>query len=294
MAQEQTDAKALKVAKTLKNADNWKHLARFTFDLEDPNYAYMFGFLQADGHLYQNTRNRGKVTIEVSARDISLLQQFSRLIPFYSSVTTRTRRTNFSKEHVSACWSVYDQRFRQGLLNLGLPAGKKSALASIPNVAVSKADYFRGLIDADGSLGMTANGFPFLALVTASESLATAFVAFIFEVTGKRKRVARNARDRVYNITVFKEDAQLLAARLYHDGCLGLSRKIQKAQDVLGWRRPANMRRVLQKKAWSLSEDQFIRSHNLTESVVALARTERSIKMRLWRLNREITEQIVI
>ncbi|GGL00222.1 hypothetical protein [Streptomyces flaveus] len=25
-------------------------------DLEDPNYAYMFGFLQADGHLSQQSR----------------------------------------------------------------------------------------------------------------------------------------------------------------------------------------------------------------------------------------------
>src|SRR2546421_285365 len=173
----------------------------FSFDLKDPNHAYLFGFLQADGHLYQNTRNRGKVTIEVSAKDIGLLQQFSQLIPFYSSITTRTRRTNFSEEHVSACWSVYDQRFRQSLLNLGFPAGKKSDIMAVPNVGVSKADYFRGLIDADGSLGMTANGFPFLALVTASESLANAFAAFVLEVTGKRKHVARNTRDGIYNVT---------------------------------------------------------------------------------------------
>ncbi|MFZ3499521.1 hypothetical protein ACODT5_41025 [Streptomyces sp. 5.8] len=28
-------------------------------DLEDPRYAYMFGFLQADGHLSQAGRQRG-------------------------------------------------------------------------------------------------------------------------------------------------------------------------------------------------------------------------------------------
>jgi hypothetical protein len=266
----------------------------FSFDLKDPNHAYLFGFLQADGHLYQNTRNRGKVTVEVSAKDIDLLQQFSRLIPFYSSVTTRTRHTNFSREQVSAYWSVHDQRFRQSLLNLGFPAGKKSALTTVPNMEISKADYFRGLIDADGSLGMTANGFPFLALVTASESSANAFAAFIFEVTGKSKRVARNTRDKIFNITVFKEDAQLLTAKLYYDGCLGLARKLEKAQAVIRWQRPANMRRIPQKKFWSLAEDLFITSHPLTESVAALARTERSIKMRLWRLNRENTDRNIL
>jgi hypothetical protein len=266
----------------------------FVLNLKAPSHAYLFGFLQADGHLYQNTRNRGKVTVELSVKDITLLQEFSRLIPFYSSVTTRTRRTNFSKEHVSACWSVHDQRFRQSLLKLGFPAGKKSDLAAVRNVEISKADYFRGLIDADGSLGMTANGFPFLSLVTASESLANAFLAFIFEVTGKRKHNTRNARDKIYNITIFKEDAQSLVAKLYYDGCLGLPRKIQKAKGVSRWQRPANMRRVFQKKFWSLSEDQFITSHSLAESVAALARTERSVKMRLWRLNRETADQKVL
>lgn len=259
----------------------------FALDLRAPAHAYLFGFLQADGHLYQNTRSRGRVTVEISAKDVDLLQEFSRLIPFHSSVTTRTRRTNFSKEHTSACWSVYDRQFRQSLLNLGLPAGKKSALAAMPDVEVSTADYFRGLIDADGSLGMTGNGFPFLAFVTASESLADSFAGFIFENTGKRKRVERNVRDKVYNMTVFKEDAQTVVAKLYYDGCLGLTRKIRKAAEVGRWERPEGMRRVLQKKTWSPSEDRFIVSHELTESVAALARTECSIKMRLWRLNRK-------
>ncbi|MGW8764630.1 hypothetical protein ACWGN5_19200 [Streptomyces sp. NPDC055815] len=31
-------------------------------DLEAPEYAYMFGFLQADGHLSEQTRNRGRLT----------------------------------------------------------------------------------------------------------------------------------------------------------------------------------------------------------------------------------------
>lgn len=138
---------------------------RFKLDLREPNHAYLFGFLQADGHLYQNTRNRGRVTVELSIRDVSLLQEFSRLIPFHSSIRTRARHTNFGREHVSACWSVHDQRFRLSLLELGFPAGRKSERVSVPDVEVSKADYFRGLVDADGSLGLTANGFPFLALV---------------------------------------------------------------------------------------------------------------------------------
>ncbi|WP_436964715.1 hypothetical protein [Streptomyces sp. SudanB148_2056] len=46
-------------------------------DLTVPEYAYMFGFLQADGHLAQGDGQRGRLTVEISARDIDLLREFS-------------------------------------------------------------------------------------------------------------------------------------------------------------------------------------------------------------------------
>ncbi|MCU7822530.1 hypothetical protein [Kitasatospora sp. DSM 101779] len=48
------------------------------FDLENPDHAYMFGFLQADGHLYAGTRNRGRISVELSARDSPLPEAFQR------------------------------------------------------------------------------------------------------------------------------------------------------------------------------------------------------------------------
>lgn len=48
-------------------------------DLEIPGYAYMFGFLQADGHLSQQSRQRGRLTVEINVRDIDLLRRFQEL-----------------------------------------------------------------------------------------------------------------------------------------------------------------------------------------------------------------------
>ncbi|TGZ16377.1 hypothetical protein DV517_13500 [Streptomyces sp. S816] len=44
-------------------------------DLDVPEYAYMFGFLQADGHLSRGTGQKGRLTVEVSARDVGLLDR---------------------------------------------------------------------------------------------------------------------------------------------------------------------------------------------------------------------------
>ncbi len=65
-------------------------------DLQHPDYAYMFGFLQADGHLAQGTGHKGSLTVEINVRDIAVLRAFQRLTPYNSSITERVRATNFS------------------------------------------------------------------------------------------------------------------------------------------------------------------------------------------------------
>lgn len=50
-------------------------------DLTVAEYAYMFGFLQADGHLKQGPGKKGRLSVEINARDIELLHRFQKLTP---------------------------------------------------------------------------------------------------------------------------------------------------------------------------------------------------------------------
>ena len=85
--------------------------------LENPFYAYLFGFVQTDGHLYEHSRNRGKLSIEIGKQDEELLENFKRLLPFNSSIRERIRKTNFSNDYVSVVWKVCDKQFRDCLKN---------------------------------------------------------------------------------------------------------------------------------------------------------------------------------
>lgn len=107
-------------------------------------------------------------------------------------------------------------------------------MIKLPGCKFSRIDYFRGLIDGDGSLGLTSQGFPFLSLVTSSSHIAIEYLELIKQVTGKVKNSNRNTRDNIYNIVVYKEDAQLIVRHLYYTDCLALSRKLIKASEVLG------------------------------------------------------------
>ncbi|BAY23837.1 hypothetical protein NIES2100_36290 [Calothrix sp. NIES-2100] len=217
---------------------------------------------------------------------------FKSLVPFHSSITERVRNTNFSANHTSVIWRVYDKRFRDYLESWGLSNGCKSELIKPPSCSFSKVDYFRGLIDGDGSLGLTSKGFPFLSLVTSSSHIVVEYRELISQITGKVKTSKRNTRDSIYNIVVYKEDAQLLAKHLYYDGCLALTRKLIKANEVLSWSRPPNMKCIKNRKSWTPEEDEYITNHSVECSMKVLGRSRNSIEIRLWRLNKQSKQSV--
>ena len=265
-------------------------MSDYQLNLNEPAVAYMFGFLQADGHLYANSRNRGKLTLELNSEDRWIVEQFALLVPFYSSIKQRTRTTNFQENHRSVVWAVHNRSFREALIDSGIPAGRKSDIIAVPLGEYSQRDYFRGIVDADGSLGITGMGFPFVSIITTSTNLAVSYNEFLREQFGCRKKIQRNNRDNVFNITVMKEDAQALAATLYYDGCLALPRKQAKVPAILSWQRPAGMKQKFYQD-WCEAQDRFILTHPINEAALHLGRTEQSIKMRLWRLKSKVVTE---
>ncbi|MEU4484223.1 hypothetical protein AB0H94_04890 [Streptomyces purpurascens] len=123
-------------------------IAHQFMDLTAPEYAYMFGFLQADGHLAKGTGQKGRLTVEINARDIGLLRQFQKLTPYYSSVRERTRSTNFAETHNSAIWSLCSLEARTKLNELGLPYGRKSAEITPPRVTGAERTLKRNTRDS--------------------------------------------------------------------------------------------------------------------------------------------------
>ncbi|MEU0024885.1 hypothetical protein [Streptomyces sp. NPDC006335] len=254
-------------------------------DLTVPEYAYMFGFLQADGHLHRQSRQRGRLTVEITARDIDLLRRFQKLTPYNSSITERTRSTNFSERAHSAIWTLCSLKARTKLNELGLPYGRKSKTIAPPLAEFSRRDYLRGVIDADGSVGYTSKGFPFVSLTTASTAIGTYLCQFAQQLTGAERSMKRNTRDAVYNILYMMEVAQKLAADLYYPGCLSLERKLRAADSLVAWARPASMRNAYTQRRWTEGEDRMLLELNSPKAAAeTLARTTQSCSLRLWRL----------
>lgn len=239
---------------------------QFLFNLKEPNYSYMFGFMQADGHLHSSTRGRGRMSIELCEKDLYILEKFKDLIKVSSTLSVRTRSTNFKKNYTSFCLNIYNKEFRETIISYGIPSGKKSNIIEPSSYEYSEFDYWRGIIDADGSIGITATGKPFLSLATASENLATGFSEFIYKYTGFKNNVIRNKRDNIYNMMISQEKCQKIIFLLYYKHCLSLPRKYELSKKILNWKRPKNIKiRNEERVKWSNEEKEILLKHSIEE-----------------------------
>ena len=254
-------------------------------DLTVEQWSYIIGFLQGDGSLSGSEDGKGKMGIELAAKDRDILDLLEQILPFKTNRSERTRDTNFKDGYHSVCLYICDMDARQILCDRGIPYGPKSDIIAPPLGEYSRVDYIRGLIDADGSVGFTKRGLPFLSLTVSSDAVRDEFVAFIADVTGLHKESSRNKRDGVYNIAVFKEDALAVAAVLYYNGCIALERKRIAAEEIQGWSRPEGMKQQYRKKNWTPDEDQVVLNNSVAQAAELLGRTYKSVNIRRWRLN---------
>jgi hypothetical protein len=258
----------------------------FAFNPRRDDHAYFLGLFATDGTIYESSRNRGRVTFELCSTDASVLRVLADRIPYRSHFRDRYRNTNFAQGYRSVVLTFHDLRFRRELAALGYVAGKKSETVGPPRCVHDESGFWRGVVDGDGSLGMTGNERPFVSLVTASEQLRNAYVEFVARVAGVRPNPQRNARDRVFNIVVFDEPAQALVAQLYSDELIAIPRKLNAAKIVAAWRRPANRKRIdFERRKWTPEEDRSVLAGPPVAVIAAeLGRTARSVNIRRWRL----------
>ncbi|MEU3208588.1 hypothetical protein ABZ702_32890 [Streptomyces cyaneofuscatus] len=285
MAEHDPSAPALFEIGALAPAPSTTRATSSFMDPEDPRYAYMFGFLQADGHLAPGTGRKGRQSVEISVRDIAILPEFQQLTPYDSSITERVRSTNFAEQHHSATWTLCDLEARTRINGLGLPHGRKSKRITPPRVEFSRRDYLRGIIDADGSIGYAGQGLPFVSLTTASAAVGAYLCRYAKVVTGAARQIGRNARDGVYNVVYTKEAAVQLAEHLYYPGCLPLARNRMAATSLASWERPATMPVRPPGRRWKPWEDRVLLAlDDDTASAAELGRSKASCSVRLVRL----------
>lgn len=259
-------------------------------DKFDPEHKqYLIGFLQGDGSLSNGKGNKGKLTVEISDRDKDVIDWMVSLgWGCNIGEFNRLRDTNFSKDSSSIGFRICIKSIRDSIGKY-VPVGRKSDTISVPMDISSDLvhHYLRGFLDADGSIGLTSLGIPFVSFATVSESLKNFILRDIKETIGFEMRINRNNRDNIFNITLFRENAVEYSRRLYNEASVYLNRKFEKYLEVQQQIRLVPKRLGVQKRQLSY-EDLIVLSSDFSmeEKIKLLERTDKSIKTRIWRLTK--------
>ena len=246
--------------------------------------SYVYGIIGADGNLYLQDRNRGRITLEVAVRDIDIVEKLYGVIP-NSNIRFRDRSTNYKQNYQSAVFSNHRIEFRQEMIDFGLPLMNKSGTLSVPIGDYSEPDFWRGLIDGNGSVGLTAQGEPIISLVITSDNIYHHYCKLLNDNFGIVKNVNRNKRDNVYNVALKHESAIVLCEYLYGDATIYLNRKYNKYLEIKGWERT---RKKVNTRSWKDDEVKHILTHTVKESAKFLNRTESSIKNKLFKVTNNL------
>ena len=220
-------------------------------------YSYLFGLFGTDGSVRRNYDNThiNSLSIELIDKDIldKIAQQLSNC-----TQSERIRDTNFKKNAHHYYLYCNNKQFILWLQEHGMPLMDKTNSIAAPSGEYSEPDFWRGVIDGDGSLGMkTVEQQPFISLVTKSAFLKNDFIDFIYRNTGFKPICNRNQRDDVFNITLHGEKALKIASILYEDASIYIDRKYNTYLQIRNWKKK-NMKGVVRKK-WTEQEVQDLK-----------------------------------
>lgn len=217
-------------------------------------YSYLFGLFGTDGNIRRNKDNKHIYDITLELIDKDILEKISDSIP-NCSLSERNRDTNFKKDYHSYILRCHNKEVIQWCELNGMPLFDKTNVIAPPTGEYSESDFWRGVIDGDGSIGVkTVEQQPFISLVTKSEKLKEGFCDYVYKLTSFRPNIHRNKRDNVYNITIHGEKAQIISNTLYNNSIIYLERKYNKYLENQKWKKK-NMKDVVRKR-WTDEEVQ--------------------------------------
>ena len=250
-------------------------------------YSYLFGLFGTDGNVRRTQDNNHIYDLTLELIDKDIIDKIYISLP-ECSISERIRDTNFKKNHYSYILYCHNKDFINWCEKNNFPLKDKTNSITPPIGDYSESDFWRGVIDGDGSIGIKSKGkIPFISLTTKSELLKEAFCDYIYTITNFRPVCNRNIRDSVYNITIHGEKALQLSEVLYKDSKIYIDRKYQKFLDNSAWLQKERM--GVPHRKWTPQEikDLEILDNNQFHEKYP-GRTLNAIKSKRMRIEKEV------
>lgn len=207
-------------------------LRKDAFSVLTAESAYWIGFLMADGWVKPHI---GEVGLTLKTGDAVHIEAFRDFLGYGGKITTRPPQKSPSSANMTMgaeMISVRSPTLCADLAKYGVIA-RKSLIARAADILVFNRDFWRGVIDGDGSLGWhdpRTKKYPYLSLVGA-RPLVEQFRQFVLRNTTTRATVC--PAKSVWCFRLAGVPAADIIKLLYHNANIALHRKAQMAEILL-------------------------------------------------------------
>lgn len=180
------------------------------FNLRTPSMAYVVGFMQADGY---NNVSLGQIRITLKTSDASHLTAIAEEMG--------ADRPLFPDVLGNPTLAIYSKRLSVGLAQWGVASPKSHTASTHPDM-LNDRDYWRGIVDGDGSLCEGSKG-RVLELV-GSDAICGQFLDFC-RARGARTKSRIHRSRGIWSVALPRDDSVRIASVLYKGAILALRRK---------------------------------------------------------------------
>jgi transposase len=194
------------------------------FDEITPDAAYWIGFLFADGSVGRNRQSR-LISVRLSERDREHLVKLRSFLNSAHAISVAPAG-NYGgyRSKPSVHLTLISERLAHQLLSLGRYEGP------ISDLLIQSRDFWRGVVDGDGSLGVLATGHAYFGLV-GSRRLLDAFMKFL-KRNELSARMTIRADKTIFQIATAGNIAEDIVVFLYGNATVALDRKAASAAKV--------------------------------------------------------------
>ena len=191
-----------------------------------PEVAYWAGFLMADGSI----GGREEVALVLAVRDSEHIRHFRAFLGSGHAITAIQQGS-----HQTCRFSFRSAKIVADLSTLGVKPRKTYDAKATPVLAEDR-DFWRGVVDGDGYIGLVKGRRPRLELVGALPLLEQ-FAAFANHAA--KSKVHPHPHKSIWRISLMGATARLVIDLLYRDSSVALERKRNASLNILSAGMPA-------------------------------------------------------
>jgi hypothetical protein len=199
----------------------------YTLTIPERFDAYWVGFLLGDGCVYRQDGQPRGLKVQLHSRDREHLEKLKRYL--HTDIPIRTVPPNDRTSDEAVYLKVSRIAIAERLIEQGINPNK-SLSATVPNGLEWDRDFWRGLLDADGTIGLVENK-PYLALY-GTYDVCESFIAYVKKVFGESFTKRKPYKNRtIYKAAFSKRAARRILKHLYQEDDMVLDRKAVLAKE---------------------------------------------------------------